>query len=314
MGISDKGIPSLKALVIGYGSIGQRHARLLMELGCHVAVMSSRSVEFEPCYSELSEALSQWHPSYVVISNRTSEHRQAIETLAQYGFQDCVLIEKPLFDQPAEMPKHNFSQLAIGYNLRCHPLLRRLKSFLDDSEDILTANIYVGSYLPHWRPNTDYRKSYSATMKEGGGVLRDLSHELDYVIWLFGHWQALTAHGGHLSRLDIDTDDAYCLIMETEYCPLVSLHMNYLDRVARREIIVNTEHHTYWVDLIKGKISLDGVEESLTVARDDTYRVEHRAMMEGNIKGLCKVDEAMEILVTIENAEQASLSRTWVER
>jgi predicted dehydrogenase len=314
VGNSDKGIPSLRALVIGYGSIAQRHARVLIEIGCHVAVMSRRSVEFEPSYSELSQALSEWQPGYVVVANRTNEHCQAIEALAQYGFRDCVLVEKPLFDQPAEMPKHNFSHVAVGYNLRCHPLLRRLKSFLDDAGNMLTAHVYVGSYLPYWQPNTDYRKSYSAKRKEGGGVLRDLSHELDYVLWLFGHWQKLTAYGGHLSRLEIDSEDAFCLIMETECCPLVSIHMNYLDRVPRREIIVNTERHTCWVDLIKSKITLDGVEESVTVTRDDTYRVEHKAMLEGNIEGLCTVDEAMETLVTIETAKQTALSRIWVER
>ena len=314
MGNSDKQMPSPKALVIGYGSIGQRHARVLIELGCDVAVMSHRSIPFEPSYAELSEALSEWRPSYVVVANRTSGHFQIVEALAQYGFRDVVLIEKPLFGHPVEMPKQNFSHIAVGYNLRCHPLLRRLKAFLDDAGNMLTAHIYVASYLPHWRLNADYRKSYSAKRNEGGGVLRDLSHELDYVLWLFGHWQRLTAHGGHFSKLEIDTEDAFCLIMETECCPLVSIHMNYLDRVPRREIIVNTNRHTCSVDLVKNKITFDGVEESETVARDDTYRIEHKAMVEGDIEGLCTVEEAIETLITIETAEQAALSRTWVER
>ena len=305
---------SLKVLVIGYGSIGQRHTRVLIALGCHVAVMSRRPIEFEPHYSELSEALSRWQPSYVVVANKTSEHFQAVEALAQNGFRGSVLIEKPLFEEPAEMPEHNFWQVAVGYNLRCHPILRRLKSFLDDTTDIFTANIYAGSYLPDWRPDTDYRKSYSAKSKEGGGVLRDLSHELDYVYWLFGYWQRLTAHGGHLSKLEIDTEDAFSLLMKTERCPLVSIQMNYLDRVPRREIIVNTNRHTFLVDLINNKIAVDGVEESLTIARDDTYRAEHRAMVEGNMEGLCTVEEAMETLLTVEAAVQAALSQSWFER
>jgi len=314
VGNSDKPVPSLKALVIGYGSIGRRHARVLMELGCRVAVVSRRSVVFEPSYSELSQALSAWQPDYVVVASKTSEHFQTVEDLTQHGFRDCVLIEKPLFDQPAEMPKHNFSHVAVGYNLRCHPLLRRLKSFVNDAGNILTAHVYVGSFLPHWRPETDYRKSYSAKRKDGGGVLRDLSHELDYVLWLFGPWNKLTAHGGRFSGLEIDTEDAFSLLMETEYCPLVSIHMNYLDRVPRREIIMNTNRHTCWVDLVKNKITFNGVEESVTVARDDTYRVEHTAMLEGNIEGLCTVEEAMETLATIQAAEQAALSCIWIER
>ena len=314
MGNSDKRMPSLKVLVIGYGSIGQRHAKVLIELGCRIAVMSHRSIAFVPSYSELSEALSAWQPDYVVVANRTGEHFQTVEALAQHCFRGSVLIEKPLFEQPAEMPEHNFSQVTVGYNLRCNPLLKQLKSFLVDAGTILTTHVYVGSYLPHWRPDVDYRKSYSAKKKEGGGVLRDLSHELDYVGWLFGKWQKLTSHGGHFSKLETDTEDAFSLIMETEQCPLVTIHMNYLDRVVRREIIVNTNCHTYSVDLINSKIVVDGVEESIIVDRDDTYRVGHKAILEGNIEGLCTVKEAMETLLTIEAAEQSALSHEWIER
>lgn len=304
----------MKALVIGYGSIGQRHTRLLAELGCRVAVLSRRCIQFSPCYSVLSVALAKWQPDYVVVANRTSEHHQTIEALVQHHFQGRVLVEKPLFDQPSELSPQAFSQVTVAYNLRCHPPLARLKAFLDDPANLVTANIYVGSYLPDWHPNTDYRQSYSARKTYGGGVLRDLSHELDYTLWLFGPWQRLTALGGHLSTLEIDSDDACSLLMETERCPLVSIHMNYLDRAPRREISVNTDRHTVRVDLIKNTLELNGVQEAFSVGRDDTYRIQHQAMLNGNVEGLCSWREAMETLFTIKAAEQAALSHIWVER
>lgn len=304
----------MKALVIGYGSIGQRHVRLLAELGCQLAVMSRRSIEFSPCYSDLSTALTSWQPDYVVVANRTSEHQQTIEALAQHGYQGKVLVEKPLFDQPVNLSPQKFTHVAVGYNLRCHPLLARLKSFLHDSVKLVTASIYVGSYLPDWRPNTDYRQNYSAKRNEGGGVLRDLSHELDYVLWLFGPWRKLTATGGHLSALEIDSDDAFALLMATEFCPLVSIHLNYLDRVSRREISVNTDLHTVRVDLINSTLEIDGVQETFNLERDDTYRVQHQAMLTGKIEGLCTWSEAMETLFTIQAAEKAALSHIWIER
>lgn len=303
-----------KTLVIGYGSIGQRHARLLTELGCQVAVVSRRSIDFAPGYSELPRALSDWQPDYVVVADRTSEHRQTIESLVEHGFQGHVLVEKPLFDHLSALPRHNFLLAAVAYNLRCHPLLTKLKFLLDDSAQLVTASIHVGSYLPEWRPNTDYRQSYSAKRDQGGGVLRDLSHELDYALWLFGPWRRLTASGGHLSHLEIDSDDAYTLLMETRCCPLVSIHMNYLDRVPRREILVNTDQHTVRVDLINNTIAIDGVQEGVIVARDDTYRAEHEAILAGKAEGLCTLEEAMETLITIEAAERASVSHTWIAR
>ena len=304
----------MKALVIGYGSIGKRHVRLLTELGCQVAVVSRRSIDFIPRYSDLTQALSDWQPEYVVVANRTSEHHQTIESLVQLGFQGRLLVEKPLFDRPSALSRLSFSLTAVAYNFRCHPLLMKLKSLLDDSAQLVTANIHVGSYLPVWRSNTDYRQGYSAKKTQGGGVLRDLSHELDYTLWLFGPWQWLTATGGHLSSLEIDSDDAYTLLMETQRCPLVSIHMNYLDRIPRREILVNTDQHTVRVDLINNTIAIDGVVESVTVERNETYHAEHQAMLTGNAAGLCTLEEAMETLITIKAAERAAVSHTWIAR
>jgi predicted dehydrogenase len=304
----------MRALVLGYGSIGERHARLLVETKCSVAVVSRRLIDFAPHYSELSHALSDWQPEYVVVADRTSEHHRAMEALVKHGFQGRVLIEKPLFDRLSALPRHSFSLAAVAYNLRCHPLLTKLKSLLDDTDQLVTANIYVGSYLPNWRPNTDYRQSYSAKRGQGGGVLRDLSHELDYVLWLFGSWWRLTASGGHFSQLEIDSDDSYTLLMETQRCPLVSIHMNYLDRVPRREILVNMDQHTVRVDLINNTMVIDGVQEAPSVARVDTYRAEHQAMLAGNAEGLCTLEDAMETLVTIEAAERAAASHVWIAR
>jgi len=88
----------VNALVIGYGSIGQRHARILGELGCRVAVVSRRSIPFSPCFSTLKDALTGWCPDYVVVASRTNEHLKSVQDLARYGFQGRVLMEKPLFD------------------------------------------------------------------------------------------------------------------------------------------------------------------------------------------------------------------------
>lgn len=304
----------MNVLVIGFGSIGQRHARLLNELGCRVAVMSRRSIEFSPQYSDLSEAIEDWQPDYVVVANRTNEHLQAIEVLSEKGFQGRLLIEKPLFDQFLPFPENKFSLVAVAYNLRCNLLMRKLKNLIDDASEIIMASIYVGSYLPDWRKDSDYRQSYSAIKQEGGGVLRDLSHELDYVLWLFGPWRWLTASGGRLSSLEIESDDVYSLLLATNRCPLISINMNYLDRMPSRKILVNTNDYTVCIDLIKNTVDVNGIRETVRLARDDSYRIQHQAILSGNVEGLCTLDEAMETLNTIDAAEQAALSHNWIER
>jgi len=250
----------------------------------------------------------------VVVASRTNEHLQIIECLAENGFKGRLLVEKPLFDQSMPFPENKFSLVAVAYNLRCHLLMQKLKNFLDNSSGLISASIYVGSYLPDWRTESDYRHSYSARKEEGGGVLRDLSHELDYVLWLFGPWRWLTAAGGHLSPLEITSDDTYSLLLATDRCPLVSINMNYLDRIPSRKISVNTNENTVCIDFIKNIIAIDGVEESFNIARDDSYRIQHQAILSDNVDELCSLEEAIETLHTINVAEQAAVSHTWVER
>ncbi|WP_435627917.1 Gfo/Idh/MocA family protein [Candidatus Ferrigenium straubiae] len=301
----------MRVLVVGFGSIGQRHARLLKELGCEVAVVSSREIEHPVVFCDIGTALEEWKPEYVVLANKTHEHHSVLSTLAQYDFEGRVLVEKPLFDQVYEVPPNRFACLAVAYNLRFHPLINRLRDFLVDQRP-LSAFAYVGQYLPQWRPSTDYRCSYSAKRSEGGGVLRDLSHELDYMRWLFGDWVRLTAIGGHFSHLEIDSDDFYTLLLEMNACPLVSIHVNYLDRVARREVLVHTDQHSLKIDFVKGTIDIDGNTELVNVERDVTYLDEHKAMLAGDFAKLCNYKDGLAVMKMIDSAEIAAKKEIWV--
>ncbi|MCW6037897.1 Gfo/Idh/MocA family oxidoreductase [Spirulina subsalsa FACHB-351] len=306
--------PNFKILVVGYGSIGQRHTRVLQELGYPVAIVSRHSRNYSPCYPNLEEALLDWNPDYVVIANRTNEHYRSLAILAEKQFKGRVLIEKPLFAKYIDVPQHQFAHVAVAYNLRFHPLLQQLKSIITNSPKVISVHIYTGSYLPNWRSTTDYRQSYSALTEQGGGVLRDLSHELDYVQWIFGDWKRLTAIGGKFSDLAITSDDVYSILMETEKAFLVSIHMNYLDKIPRREIIVNVSDQTIQVDLINNSITIDGHKNVINHNRDATYIAEHQAMIVGHRSILCTLKEASQTLETIEMAEKAATLNTWIQQ
>jgi predicted dehydrogenase len=72
----------------------------------------------------------------------------------------------------------------------------------------------VGQYLPSWRPNIDYRKSVSAQNVLGGGVLLELSHELDYLGWIFGEVEWVRATLSRQSNLEIDVEDSAFIVMK----------------------------------------------------------------------------------------------------
>ena len=138
------------ALVIGFGSIGQRHARLLREMGLSVHVYSRRTLPDEKKYQSLEAALKAVHPEYVVIANETQQHYSSLKTLLSFEVPQ-ILVEKPLFASPESFPKSLKSQVYVAYYLRFHPLLQQLYSEIEE-QSVISVQVYVGQYLPDWRP------------------------------------------------------------------------------------------------------------------------------------------------------------------
>ncbi len=303
----------MKVLVIGFGSIGSRHARILTELGCEVAVVSRRRIDWKPSFFDIASAVKCFEPEYAVIANRTREHYQSLVALKAAGFKGVVMVEKPLFAGQARFPVGCFKKVVVGYNLRFHPLIRSLRDQFK-GRVILSAQTYVGKDLRTWRKGVDYRKSYSASRKQGGGVLRDLSHELDYMNWILGGWTAVAASGGHCSRLRIQSDDVYCLMLKTRRCANVLIQMNYIDKPGSRAMIFNSDDRTVKVDLIGQWIEINGRKRVVKVPRDQTYRDQHNAVLKKKWNILCSYREAADIMRLIHAAEKASRAQKWVKR
>lgn len=301
-----------RALVVGLGSIGRRHARALGELDCDVAVVSRRGGHYDgdPSFSSLAEGLACHRPDYVVLARETARHAEDIVELAEAGFDGDVLVEKPLTAVPTELPALPFARLAVAYNLRFHPELSRLRAMLDGQE-IATVTVHAGQHLSTWRPGTDYRSSYSADPAAGGGVLRDLSHELDYLLWLFGPAIRVAAMGGRSGLLDIGSDDTWAILLELDRAPLVSLQLDYLDRIGQRRVVVTTRDHTLVVDLVAMRSFVDGAELPST-GGIDTYRAQHEAMLGSADGRLCTLQEGAAVVELVAAIEKAAQEQRWV--
>jgi predicted dehydrogenase len=299
-----------KILVVGFGSIGKRHSGVYESLRAQVAVVSSRENETYKSYSQISSALKEFSPDVVVISNETCKHEFTLKQLQEQGFKGIVVVEKPLAEKPIQF-QHDFKALIVSYNLRESEVLKRLKQELNNKK-VITAQVYCGQYLPDWRPGRDYRKIYSAHKSQGGGVLRDLSHELDYMTWIFGKVSKLTAMGGHLSTLEIDSDDVIMFLAQSEKCSLLSVTLNYLDRIPKRELIVNCEDGTYYADLVRGYLKLNNemIIESDKVV--ETYQKQARHILSDQYQSHCTFQEANEVLKLIEAIEKSYTKKEFV--
>ncbi|MGG1946696.1 Gfo/Idh/MocA family oxidoreductase [Trinickia sp. NRRL B-1857] len=305
------GASSPSLLVVGHGSIGARHGRLAAALGAKVAYVTSQACEPFPRYASIAQALAETRPRHVVIANATSYHAQALQALADAGFDGQVLVEKPFCGTLDEMPAMLPFQVCVAYNLRFHPLVHALRDALA-ARPLHSANFYAGQYLPQWRVGTDYRASYSANKHQGGGVLRDLSHEIDLALWICGRARSITAVGGHLSNLEIDSDDVYSILSSHERCAAVAISINYLDRTPKRVLTINARDLTATVDFVGGTLTLNDEVTVRHVERDVTYQEQLKAFFANDPSTMCDLDGGREVMRLIAAAETAAANRCWV--
>jgi predicted dehydrogenase len=262
----------------------------------------------------VSDALERESFDYVVIASQTSQHVTDLSALINNRFSGRVLIEKPLFEKLHTLEDNNFSFAAVGYNLRFHPAIVWLKDTLPKLGKLSSANFYVGQYLPTWRPDSDYRKSSSARDISGGGVLRDLSHELDLVQYLFGDWQQLTAVGGKFSDLEIATDDTFSILMTSTKCNAISVQLNYIDRIKQRYITINGNNGTVSIDLISNTAKFNVLDVKFSVNADDSYVAQHLAVISNDSQNTCSLSEALKVVETIQAIEKSAEKLKWISQ
>jgi predicted dehydrogenase len=270
--------PSNRYLVVSLGSIGRRHIanlRLLCPdaqigvLRTHtpmVAMTKALPEGVDLQFFKLTEALA-FKPDAVIVASPSTTHLQyAKEFIAR---RIPVLIEKPLSDTTcglrellASANEHHV-RAAVAYNLRYKPSLQFVRKIIltGGIGEVLSVRSEVGQYLPDWRTGALYQDNVSAKSALGGGALLELSHELDYLYWMFGLPNSVTARGGHLSALELDVEDVVELLLEYEHpSRLVSVHLDFIQRAPHRSCrLIGTQGTLCW-DAIKDVVEIYRVQ------------------------------------------------------
>lgn len=253
-----------RALIVGMGSIGHRHLRNLRILGLtEFSAFHSRrspstqssSVDGLRSHFELDTALAE-HPKIAVITNPTSLHMPVALAVAKRGCH--IFLEKPISNtldgvqDLIEEVREQKLAVAIGYNLRFHPVLRALHERLKQAEigSILSVRAWAGQYLPDWHPNEDYRRGYVASAELGGGVILTLSHEFDYLFWLFGEVAKVTAVTARTPNLEMATESLAEVTLTFRSGVIGQVHLDCLQRAPQRGCEVIGTEGTMSVDLI----------------------------------------------------------------
>jgi predicted dehydrogenase len=154
----------------------------------------------------------------------------------------------------------------VAYNMRFHPVTKRVKEILKKNTlgKVYSARFFVGQYLPDWRPDIDYRKSYSSKKELGGGVVLDLSHEIDLARFFFGNVES-NFHGisQKVSNLEINTEDLAEVHYISESNTLVSIHMDYLVQGYSRHFEIIGEKASVFGDFYNNTVMVVGKNNTI---------------------------------------------------
>ncbi|MEE4195740.1 MAG: Gfo/Idh/MocA family oxidoreductase [Anaerolineae bacterium] len=251
----------MKFLIAGFGSIGRRHFRNLKALGQNdiVLLRSNRStldtdeIKGVPIENTIEAALAH-KPDGVVIANPTALHLDVAIPAAKAGVH--ILMEKPVSDSLERVDElknaldESDAQLMVGFQFRFHPGLQKARALLDEGAigRVLFARAHWGEYLPDWHPWEDYRESYAARKDLGGGVVRTLSHPIDYMRWLLGEVDSVKATTGHFSELELTgVEDMAEMQFRHTNGAISTIHVNYFQRPPKHDLeIIGTKGTIRW--------------------------------------------------------------------
>ncbi len=255
-------------LVVGCGSIGQRHIRNLAELRVGKILvydvrpdrMAHVTRDFGVESVECLESAWELRPDVALIAVPTSMHVPLALEAAERGCH--LFIEKPLSDRLDGLDRllgvvqEKELVTLVGCNIRFHPGLATVKELLTKGAigRVVAVRPEVGQYLPDWHPWEDYRQGYSAQGALGGGVILDAIHEIDYVRWLFGEVDKVACFSGKLSQLEIDTEDTAAILLRLANGIIGEIHMDYVQRAYSRTCHIIGDEGTIRWDYTAGEV------------------------------------------------------------
>lgn len=209
----------MKAIIIGGGSIGQRHSKNLNDLGVLTRIVDIDEID------NIDNILNEGFDMGLVCSPNIKHVEHSLK-LAEYNIP--IFCEKPFYCNKEGVEELLDTVLTknlinmVGCNLR----------FTEEVKSIPTNCSYVNSYfgynLKKWRPETNHLSSYSSNSSLGGGVLLDAIHELDYLYHIFGEIESISFTKDKIANITIDTEDLVTGRMCFKNGTIADFTLNYL--------------------------------------------------------------------------------------
>lgn len=303
----------MNLLFVGLGSIGKRHLRnavsLLGERRVDYSVDALRSgalplekeieSEIRNVFFDYREITTEYDAAF--ITNTSAAHYETLKRVAP--MVKAVFIEKPVFaDLPVDIGALKLREDGVYYvacPLRRAPVVVRVKELLTAHKPTAVRAL-CSSYLPDWRRG-DYRRSYSADCREGGGVRLDLIHEWDYILDLFGEPRTVASESGRFSTLEITSEDTASYLARYDDM-LLTLHLDYTGRSPRRELELFCAGETIAADILKNELRYLRSGEKERFAPVDIHLSEMRYFLDLAVSGKGNINPVEQAVRTLEIA------------
>ncbi len=258
----------MKVLFVGIGSIAGRHISNLKEICDRRAIdvtidalrrdgsQKSRVDDYlNSVYTSFDEVPSDY--DVIFLTNPTEYHAEMLIKLHDHS--QNFFIEKPIatigtLELLDDLRIRDESIYYVACPMRYTNVIRYVRDNIDISK-INSVRSISSSYLPEWRPDTDYRLNYSANTEMGGGVDIDLIHEWDYLSYLFGKPSDIKYFKGRVSKLEIDSSDYAIYIARFNRDMVCELHLDYFGRKEIRTMELFMDDDTVVGDFIADNIS-----------------------------------------------------------
>jgi len=326
-----------KVLIVGVGSIGERHLRCFQNTGrcditfCEVNDELRESLaeryQIEHCFADLAAAVADG-PAAAVICTPADLHIPLARELATAGIH--LLIEKPLstntegIDALCALVELNSLTAGVAFVTRCHPLVQRLRGEirgLADTDQVVQATFVGGQDFPFFRPA--YRDIYYAQHDSGGGAIQDaMTHSVNTMQWLIGPMTSLVTDANHLVLPGVAVEDTvHVLARHGKIMSSWSLNQHQRAnettiQIICQQTILKLEFHTQrLVKMTETGKPWEVLLES-QLERDDSFVAQAEMFLDalaGQGQVTCTIAEANDTLQASLAMLESNKQRAWVD-
>ena len=229
----------MKIGIVGYGSIGKRHAENAEKLGHDVII-------YDPVLANGFERQVYDKADAVVIASPSAFHEAGLRACVERGKH--ALVEKPLGLAIGALPQLLSTAQAkrlvvmMGNNLRFHPCVQKAKEWLNAGS--LGHELYAHFVCT--------QKSLHPLYRSDGVILNSGAHEVDLATFLLGHAECSYAQA----------DDAVAdFFLEHRGGARSCVHLDFINPYPLRNFTIIGDKGTIHCDLIRRLVSRENGDD-----------------------------------------------------